>query len=335
MTVHRGLSPPGAVVGVGASAGGVDALKRLVADLPADLGAAVLVVLHVPSLESKLPQILDRRGPLPADHAQDGEPLRENRICVAPPDRHLLVEDDRIRVVRGPAENRHRPAVDPLFRSLAHAYGPSAVAVVLTGSLDDGAAGSAAVSRNGGTVVVQDPDEALFPSMPLSAIAADNPDFVVRAERMGEVVSERVKKVRLARRQQEDVTELREVEFAEFELGTTGKEAPRARSPFGCPTCGGGLWEAEDDVLRFRCRVGHAFGAETLLYARSEGFDTALWVALRALNERAQLAKRLGSRMREQGSLGRADDYDAMVEEAERSSRVIRGLLLGRHADEH
>src|SRR5262245_32474882 len=168
------------VVTLGASAGGVAALGRVLADLPPDLGAAVLVVLHTaPGTESRLPTVLGRSSTLPTHHATDGEQLEPNRVYVAPPDHHLLVADGHARVVRGPHENRHRPAIDPLLRSAALAYRDRVVAVVLTGALDDGAAGCVAVTSMGGTVLVQDPAEALFPSMPRSAIAADHPQAVL------------------------------------------------------------------------------------------------------------------------------------------------------------
>jgi two-component system chemotaxis response regulator CheB len=160
------------VLAVGTSAGGVEALSRLAAGLPADFPAPVLVVLHVPSFSaSNLPAILDRAGPLTAEHAHDHEPLVAGRIYVAPPDFHLLAEREEVRVVSGPHEHNHRPAIDPLFRSVALAFGPAAIALVLTGALDDGAAGVVVVTDHGGTVIVQDPKDALYPDMPSHAIA--------------------------------------------------------------------------------------------------------------------------------------------------------------------
>jgi two-component system, chemotaxis family, protein-glutamate methylesterase/glutaminase len=167
------------IVVVGASAGGVESLRELVAGLPANLPVPVLVVLHVPPLRSNLPKILQRAGRLPASHAEDGQALEPGHILVAPPDRHLLIEDGHARVVRGPRENMHRPAIDPLFRSAATSYGPGAIAVVLSGARTDGAAGAAAVSECGGAVLVQDPDEAAYPDMPRSAITSDHPDYVL------------------------------------------------------------------------------------------------------------------------------------------------------------
>jgi two-component system chemotaxis response regulator CheB len=174
----------GSVVALGGSAGAVEALIGIARGLPADLGAPVLVVLHVsPTGESHLPEILTRAGPLPARHAKDGEELAPNRIYVAPPDHHLLVADGRVRVIRGAAENGHRPAIDPLLRSAALAYRERLVAVIVSGVLDDGAAGAQAVAHFGGSVVVQDPSEAPFPDLPRNVIKVDIRTLCCRCRR--------------------------------------------------------------------------------------------------------------------------------------------------------
>ena len=160
---------PGIVV-IGASVGGVEAIGFLAAALPPDFAAAVLVVLHVGAHRSVLPRLLSQRGPLPACHPGDGDLIRPGRIYVAPPDQHLLVEPGCVRLARGPRENWARPAVDPLFRSAARAYGPHVVGVILTGGLNDGTAGLFEVKRHGGVAVVQDPGDALSPGMPQSAL---------------------------------------------------------------------------------------------------------------------------------------------------------------------
>jgi hypothetical protein len=187
------------IVVVGASAGGVEALIGLVGGLPSDLPAALFVVLHIPSTGTgMLPEILRRKGPLPADHARDGEPIEPSRICVAPPNHHLLIRDGRVRLSVGPRENRQRPALDPLFRTAARAHGRRVVGIVLSGSLDDGTAGLGAVKARGGVAIVQDPAEALFDSMPRSALASIEFDAILPVARIG---------AELARLAREPVTE--------------------------------------------------------------------------------------------------------------------------------
>ncbi|HEU4628992.1 MAG TPA: chemotaxis protein CheB, partial [Gemmatimonadaceae bacterium] len=175
-----GPQPARAVIVIGASADGVEALQEVISRLPADLPAAVLVVLHVASgAPSVLPRILDRRAALGVSHARDGEPIVPGHVFVAPPDFHLLVKDGRLKLLRGPRENGVRPAVDPLFRSAADAYGPAVVGVVLSGTLDDGTLGLGMIKRAGGLAVVQDPDEALFDGMPRNAVERVRVDHVV------------------------------------------------------------------------------------------------------------------------------------------------------------
>ena len=163
------------IIVIGASAGGVQALREIVSPLPANFTAAIFVVMHVgANAPSVIPQILNGAGALPAEHASDGDRILPSRIYVAPPDRHLLIEPGRVRVTRGPRENRHRPAVDPLFRSAARSYGPRVLGIVLTGNLDDGTVGLHIIKSEGGIAIVQDPNEAAFPSMPRNAIRSVN-----------------------------------------------------------------------------------------------------------------------------------------------------------------
>lgn len=178
------------VIVVGASAGGVETLSTLVSELPEDLPAAVFIVLHLaPTSASALPQILARRTKLPVDQPPDGEPIRPGRVYVAAPDRHMLLAPGTVRMAAGPRENGHRPAVNTLFRTAAAVYGPRVIGVVLSGTRDDGTAGLRAIHDRGGLAVVQDPDEALFPGMPLSALAGDHPDYVVPVGEMGDLLS--------------------------------------------------------------------------------------------------------------------------------------------------
>jgi two-component system chemotaxis response regulator CheB len=319
------------LVVVGASAGGVEALIGLVKRLPADLPAAVCVVVHVPADNpGVLPRILDRAGPLPAAHARDGEPLRPGRIYVAAPDRHLLVHEGHLRVVHGPRENNHRPAVDPLFRSAARAYGPRVVGVVLSGSLDDGTAGLHAVKRRGGVAVVQDPAEALFPGMPQHALANVAVDHVLPLADLAPLL------VRLAHSEAPDpgVNDMAddmdlETHMAEMDpaaLGGTGRLGPP--SGFSCPDCGGSLFELHDgQLLRYRCRVGHAYSPESLAAGQSAAVEEALWVAFRALEERAALLRRMARRMQEAGVDRLQQRHEGQAEEIEQRAAVIRQLI--------
>ncbi|HEX8145479.1 MAG TPA: chemotaxis protein CheB [Pyrinomonadaceae bacterium] len=177
--------PTEQIICIGASSGGIETLRTLVTGLPADFSASIIVVLHT-SAESPgiLGAILDRSGPLPAANAVNREHIQPGRIYVAPPDYHTLVEPGTIRLMRGPKENRFRPAIDPLFRSAASVYGPMAVGVILSGNLDDGTAGLRAIKQLGGTTIVQDPEDALFSSMPRSALEHVRVDYCLPVAEM-------------------------------------------------------------------------------------------------------------------------------------------------------
>lgn len=322
------------VIAVGASAGGVEALRTLAAGLPGDLPAAVLVVLHVPrDAPSALPTILSRSGPLPAHPAVDGELLLPGRIYVASSDHHLLVLEDRVRLSHGPAENGHRPAVDPLLRSVARAYGPRAIAVVLSGSRDDGAAGAAAVAAAGGTVVIQDPVDALHPSMPQAVCAHTEPDHVRPAAGLGALLAGLVTTAMDEKPQPEhDVARLTaEVAISDF-APITADELLVEPAGYGCPSCGGALFEVGTDatIPRYRCRIGHAWSPESLLGEQAVATEGALWTALRALEEKAALSKRVARKP------GFGQRYDRMAEDAEEAGALIRQLIdrIAGRADE-
>lgn len=322
------------LVVVGASAGGVEALREIASGLPADLPAAVGVVLHVsPTAESRLPEILSRAGPLEARHAWDGDPIAAGRIAVAAPDHHLLVEGAHWRVVRGAHENGARPAIDPLFRSAAAEFRDRAVAVVLSGARGDGSAGAAAVAHVGGHVVVQDPAEAVFPEMPSNAIAADHPDRVLPIAEIAAAVADLVARLSPEAAVGHNDSQKMNLESSFAALDRDAIESsrpPGAPSTFSCPACGGVLWEVEDELLRFRCRVGHAYSADAVADAQGESVDGALWAALRALLERAELMTRLAHRNRKHGSASVAR-FDRQAREALEQAELIRAELLGRN----
>jgi two-component system chemotaxis response regulator CheB len=312
------------VVVIGASAGGVEALCEIVRHLPPDLPAAVFVVLHVSrTAPSSLPAILERRGTLPAAHAVDGDPIVPGRIYVAPPDHHMVLEPGVVRVVQGPIENRHRPAVDPLFRSAARAYGPRVVGIVLTGALDDGTAGLVAVKRSGGVAVVQDPDDALYSSMPRSALEYVDVDHCVPLAKIPALVAA------LTTAPPPGAAERERKGAPHMPSDDPYEKAPP--SAFTCPDCHGTLWEArEGELLRYQCRVGHAYSAESMVAAHDDAVEQALWAALRSLEESADLAGRMAGRARERGSPHVAGRFEARRAETDRHVVALRGLLLAR-----
>jgi two-component system, chemotaxis family, protein-glutamate methylesterase/glutaminase len=324
------------IVVVGASAGGVEALTTLAAGLPADLDAAVCVVLHLPaSAESRLAEILSRAGPLPAVQARGGESLTPGQIYVAPPDRHLTVRGGHVLASRGAHENGVRPSIDVLFRSAALTYGRHTVAVVLSGARDDGVAGASAVGARGGCVVVQSPDDALFPSMPAATVSRDHPDRVLPLDEVAAAVTHAVQRLSEEAPMSEnggDEMSL-ETEYATLDPHAIERDGPPGEpSAFGCPACGGVLWELEDEdasLLRFRCRVGHAYTAEGAVAAQGESVEEALWTALRALQERAQLSERLAARVGSAGANQSRARFEAFAREAREQADVIRRVLAG------
>jgi two-component system chemotaxis response regulator CheB len=322
------------LVVVGASAGGVQALTTLSAGLPGDLDAAVCVVLHLPAgAESRLAEIISRAGPLPAIQVRGGEQLTSRRVYVAPPDRHLVVRGRHVFVERGPHENGLRPSIDVLFRSAALAYGEQTVAVVLSGSRDDGAAGATAVDSRGGCVMVQSPHDALFPHMPAAAVSRDHPDRVLPLAELAGAVTAAVRRLSKEVPISENGGERMrlETEYATLAPDAIDRDGPPgAPSRYGCPACGGVLWEMEDaNVLRFRCRVGHAYTAEGAVDAQGESVEAALWTALRALQERARLSERLAERVGCAGADRSRRRFEAVAREAREQADVIHRLLAG------
>lgn len=320
------------IVVVGASAGGVESLRALVSGLSADFPAAVLVVLHVPPRsDSALARILDRTGPLPATVAENGEPPRPGHIYVAPPDRHLMLERAQLRLFYGPRENGHRPAVDALFRSAALHYGPRVVGLVLSGALDDGAVGLAALAARGGLAVVQDPAEALQPSMPLAAIEAAHPDHVVSVTTMPALLE------KLCREEIDPeagaapslVLEMETAMALVHQVPLPDKEHPGEPSGYSCPDCGGGLFGIEEaGVIRFRCRVGHAWSPDSLVAEQALAMENALWKALRVLDEKAELCRKLAKQSRERGKQLSAARFEESEREARSAAGPIRELLV-------
>jgi two-component system chemotaxis response regulator CheB len=320
---------------IGASAGGVQALSTLVTALPADLPAAVFIVLHIPAeVPSFLPGILSRESLLPVAHAVNGEKIERGRVYVAPPDLHLLLEDGYIRLVRGPKENLHRPSIDALFRSAARCAGPRVIGVVLTGARDDGTVGMRAIKQRGGITIVQNPKEAPFPSMPLSVMRQIRVDYSLPLGEIAPLLNElsRQKADEEGRYRVPDDIEI-EAKIAEQEMNGDELLASVERlgriSRLTCPDCNGALWEiADEDILRYRCHVGHAYSAESLSDGQSQMLEIALWSAVRALEEQTVLARRIVERARRANHMRAAKTFEKRIREAEVHSSIIRQSLL-------
>lgn len=322
-------------IAIGTSSGGVDALKRLASSLPPDFAAPVLIVLHI-GPRSMLPEILTATGPLPARHAEHGEALKPGRIYIAPPDRHLLVHERHVLLRRGPHENRARPAIDPLFRTLACSYGSGAIGVVLTGGQDDGTAGLDAIARCGGTTVVQDPADATAPEMPASALRHVAVDHCVALDAMGGLLAH------LARQPPGPARELPldvrlEAAVAAQEHVSGGIDPPPhgALSPFTCPSCHGPLWEiAEQPLVRYRCHTGHSFTVDAMIHSQEEEAESLLWTLMRSHQQRAALVRRLAERdsgtAHEAHLLRRAEEYG---KDADMIRSMIERAGIGGTAD--
>ncbi|MFI9812847.1 chemotaxis protein CheB [Saccharothrix variisporea] len=315
---------------VGASAGGVEALRAFVGGLPDDLPAAVAVVLHMPAGgTSALAAILDRSGPLPAVSARHGMPLRKGRVHVAPPDHHLIVTGGEVHLSHGPTENGHRPSVDALFRSAAVARGPAVVGVVLSGTLDDGAAGMVAITSRGGLAVVQDPEEALYSGMPNAVLRTVEVEHVLPAAKMGVVLREVVGGPVEDAGEPSDLLR-KETALAADQAGAPPGEVSRMGTPsnFSCPDCNGTLVALDAEHTRFRCHVGHGWTAEALLDAQDAALEKALWTALRTLEEKATLARRMGRAAVARNSGPLVERYRAAEAEASSAAEVLRSHLL-------
>jgi two-component system chemotaxis response regulator CheB len=321
------------LVVIGASAGGVETLTRVVAGLPPDLAAAVCIVLHVaPDSPSALAHILHRAGPLPCRPARDGESLRQGQILVAPPDHHLVVEDRHVRLVVGPRENGHRPAVDVLFRSAAAAGNGRVVGVVLSGTRDDGTAGLAVIKSHGGATIVQDPRDALYAGMPTSALEHVVVDAVVPTERLATAVAEMVSGPTPPRPP------------APEPGAPPGESEPQPASTGGlnpghdpaeesgvttiCPECGGVLSERfEAGMTQWECRVGHRYSPQSLADAQAQDVESALWAGVRALEDRSMLLRRMADRAELGGQPRSARSFRRRAEDASSHAGLVREAL--------
>lgn len=289
-----------------------------------------MVAMHTsPHSDGMLSRVLSRAGKIPAEHPRDGDRIEKNRIYIAPPDYHLLVDRGHLRVIQGPRENHNRPAIDPLFRSAAVAYRPRVIGVILTGLLDDGTSGLMVVRRHGGVAVVQDPRTAMFPAMPTSALERVPDACVERLENIPDLL------LKLIAEQVEDTPPVRdhlaesETRIAEMDMSEIDNEVHNGKSSqFACPECGGVLWEIDQEgLLRFRCRVGHAYTARHLDTEQRHAIEASLWAGLRALEESASLYRRMAERAGSRHEQAR-DTYKLRAEDTSDKARTLRDFLL-------
>lgn len=304
------------IVVIGGSAGSLQVLQTVLSALPWDFPAAVFVVLHTsedsPGL---LPEILNRHSKLPVMYAVHNADILPSRVFVAPAGyRHMLLDRGKIRLEPGPRENRSRPAIDALFRSASYAYGNEVVGVVLSGNLDDGSAGMLAIKNRGGVGVVQDPDEAIAPSMPARAIEAAQVDFVLPSENIGPKLLE--------------LTATEELEKVRTMPTNGERNMPATGQTYSCPECGGVLEEArEGGMLRFRCRVGHLYSPESLLADQTLSVEKALWAAIRSMEEQAEFSERLANNSRQRKRPHLARRFDEKAGASRENATVLRDLL--------
>uniref|UniRef100_UPI0035CB685E chemotaxis protein CheB n=1 Tax=uncultured Sphingomonas sp. TaxID=158754 RepID=UPI0035CB685E len=317
------MMSPTAIIVVGASAGGVEALRQVIAGLPSDLNAAIFITLHIGAHRSDLPWLLSRAGLLPAAHPADGEEIRAGHVYVAPPDHHMLVEAGRIHLTKGPRENWARPAIDPLFRSAARAYGAAVIGVILTGGLNDGTAGMFEVKARDGITVVQDPADAVTPNMPLSVIANVAVDYVVPVKEIGALLT------RLVADHRATQPTIAHPTGDSQEKGMTAEFTLNQPVAVTCPDCGGALRQSELGTLtQFSCHIGHVYTAEVMLAAQFLTMERSLKTAMRSLSERAELCRHMFAKIPDGAERNEErEQWEAAQKQALDLTEPLRALL--------
>jgi two-component system chemotaxis response regulator CheB len=315
---------------MGASAGGHEVLVRLFESLPADLGASIFIVCHLASdAETRLPGVLTRAGRYTVKLAEHGEPIRRDTAYVAPSDRHLLVKQGRVILSRGPRENHWRPSIDALFRSAAVAYGSRVIGIVMSGMLDDGTAGLAAIKQCGGITVVQDPAYATYPEMPATALANVPIDYSLEVQEMRDVLQWLV---RQPAGESPPTPPALATEACIAETGATDERVENhlgTLSPMSCPDCGGPLWHHDDsEHPHFRCRVGHAWSASSLNSGTDGMLESTLWAAVRLFQQRSNIATMMAEREKIANRGRSASAYERRAAEAAGQARVLREFVL-------
>ncbi len=316
---------PGAstsLVLIGGSSGGLGALQIVLSSLPEELDAAILVVLHTPQGISFLPDALHRHSRWPIRFAGHEEPFQKKHVVVAPTGYHLLLRPEGVWLHRGPRENRQRPAIDPFFRSAAKHHGNNVTAVLLSGLLDDGVAGLIRLQKSGARVIIQSPDDAKAPPLPLAALRHLTPDEVLPASEIASAIA------RLASTRRSEPHLVPPV--LDLQKAGTLAVPDSSPEPFTCPTCHGNLWRVrEDEFELYRCRIGHIFTPESLRQASEQEVESSLWVAIRNLEEAAEVSRRLSERSESQGLAAARKQHHSREVELMSHADVLRRLVEG------
>jgi len=320
------------IIVIGASAGGFEAFKKIIHGLPPDFNASIFIVWHMsPDIRGILPYVLNNQNTIDAAHAFDGEEIKPNRIYVARPDHHMLIQDGKVLITHGPKENRFRPAVDPLFRSAAYAYGNRVIGVILTGALDDGTAGLWTVKHYGGIAIVQDPADAEVPSMPENAIREVPVDYCVPVAELPQLL------VRLSKEPlpqnvpvMKDEQTKKEIEIASDENALKlGILKYGELSPFTCPECHGVLTRLQNGgIVRYRCHTGHAYSIDTLMASITEKVEDSLYNAIRTMDESIILLNHMGDHYAEDNQPQLASLYFKKANDAQQRSALVRQAAL-------
>lgn len=325
------MKEPKYIVVVGTSAGGRGALAELVTQLPQHLDTAIFIVMHLSNTEigNFLSSRLQRYTSIPCSLAEEGRQIAAGHIYVAPIDYHLIIKKGYMKVTNGPRENRWRPSIDVLFRSAAATYGERVIGIVLTGMLDDGTAGMLAIKKSGGTCIVQDPEEAEYPDMPNSVLQNMQADYVLPLSQMGFILADLVKHKELKGIPVPPEVTMEAAIAEKAVMGINEVNQLGKQTLYTCPDCGGVLWEIkEHDFHRYRCHAGHAYTQQDLLKRQTENLENTLWVALRLMEERENLLRKIGEEERRKGFSTLSQTHEQRADELKVHIQVLKKELF-------
>ena len=317
------MQPSMNIIVIGASVGGVDAIRAIVSGLPENLDAAVFVTLHIGAHQSIFPELLNKVGTMTASHAVHNEPIKPRHIFVAPPDHHMTIERGKVFLTKGPRENLARPAIDPMFRSAARTYGAAVTGVLLTGGLNDGTAGLYEVKAQGGTAIVQNPTNAVGSEMPQSAIDHVAVDHILDIDDIAPLLN------RIIEDSGEAVFEASGDQAAgdAQEKGMTAQFTQNHPVAVTCPDCGGALRQSElGSLTQFSCHIGHVYTAEIMLAAQFLAMERFVEQAMRSLNERAELCRAMMEKAVQNGAAS-PEQWEAAMAEALDQTAVLQSLI--------